>query len=86
MRLWVYESAALSHEMRKNALANESESKATLGSLAFRTLSDEIASLDNLNRYETRFDRQYSRCLQRLRELQADREKAVISEAPELKK
>ncbi len=85
MRIWVYESASLADEMNKNAVANESESKATQGARAFRTLTDETRSLDSLNRYETRYDRQYSRCLQRLHDLQVHRPKPVIPEAPETK-
>jgi len=80
MRIWVLENAAVAHQIRKQARANESESKPTQAALAYRVLSDESHWLDALNRYETRFDRQFSRCLQRLNELRARRDK-VASEA-----
>ena len=71
MRLWVMERSALNHEMRKQAAANQAEDKPTRAALAHRALSDETRSLDNLSRYETRFDRQFSRALQRFNELRA---------------
>jgi hypothetical protein len=38
MRLWALENAAVAHEIRKNALANETENKPTHAALAYRTL------------------------------------------------
>ena len=72
MRLWVMEKSALNHEMRKQAATNEAEDKPTRAALAYRALTDETHSLDNLSRYETRFDRQFSRALQRFKELRAN--------------
>jgi hypothetical protein len=71
MRLWVMEKSALNHEMRKQAATNQGEDKPTRAALAHRALTDETRSLDNLSRYETRFDRQFSRALQRFNELRA---------------
>ena len=71
MRLWAMEKSALNHEMRKQAAANQAEDKPTCAALAYRALTDETNSLDNLSRYETRFDRQFSRALQRFNELRA---------------
>ena len=71
MRLWVMEKSALNHEMRKQAGATQAEDKPTRAALAYRALTDETRSLDNLSRYETRFDRQFSRALQRFNELRA---------------
>ncbi len=68
MRIWVMEKSALNHEMRKQAVANQAEDKPTRAALAYRALTDETHSLDNLSRYETRFDRQFSRALQRFNE------------------
>jgi hypothetical protein len=61
MRLWVLESANMGHEIRKQAGIHEFESKATRAALAFRALSDESRSLELMNRYETRFHRQFIR-------------------------
>ena len=69
MRLWAMEKSALNHEMRKQAAANQGEDKPTRAALAHRALTDETRSLDNLSRYETRFDRQFSRALLRFNEL-----------------
>ena len=73
IRMWVLETARMSHEIRNQAIVNENESKATRAALAFGALSDHSNVLELMNRYETRFDRQYSRCLQRLRELRSRR-------------
>ena len=76
MRLWVMEKSALNHEMRKQSAANQAafnqEDKPTRAALAYRALTDETHSLDNLSRYETRFDRQFSRALQRFNELRTN--------------
>jgi hypothetical protein len=73
MRLWVLESAGMGHEIRKQEHMHESESKPTRAALAFRTLSDESHSLELMNRYETRFDRQFARAHQRLIDLRRQR-------------
>jgi len=61
MRLWQLESAGMGHEIRKKSHMHESETKATRAALAFRTLSDESHFLELMNRYETRFHRQFAR-------------------------
>jgi hypothetical protein len=81
MRLWVMEKSALNHEMRKQAAANQREDKPTRAALAHRTLTDETRSLENLSRYETRFDRQFSRALLRFNELRAIPGSKVRAEA-----
>lgn len=73
MRLWTMESAGVCHEIRKQAEANRAENKSTQAAIAFRTLSDESKSLELMNRYETRFDRQFSRSLSRFLQLRAAR-------------
>jgi hypothetical protein len=69
MRLWTLESAGMSHEIRRQSQMHESESKSTRAALAFRALSDESHSLEQMNRYETRFDRQFARAHKRLLDL-----------------
>jgi hypothetical protein len=67
MRLWMMESANLTHEI-ENQLDESSASmdSSTRAALAFRILGDNSRSLDLMNRYETRFDRQYNRSLTQL--------------------
>jgi hypothetical protein len=69
MRLWVLEAATVNHEIRKQSEANAEEDNATKAALAQRALIDESRQLEVLSRYETRFDRQFSRALQRFNEL-----------------
>jgi hypothetical protein len=83
MRIWAMEKSALNHEIRKQALANRNEDKPTCAALAHRVLTDESRSLDNINRYETRFDRQFSRALVRFRELRANPSLLVPAEVKE---
>ena len=74
IRLWELESANMGYEIRKQALAHESETKRTRAALAFRSLSDESRSLELMNRYETRFARQFIRSHQCLLNLRANRD------------
>lgn len=60
MRVWAIEKEGLRLEMKKHDPAVDPVSRATL---AFRSLSDDSRALDTLHRYETRYDRQYSRAL-----------------------
>jgi hypothetical protein len=73
MRLWVLESAGLGHEIRRQSHMHESETEPVRAALAFRTLSDESRSLELMNRYETRFDRQFARAHRCLIELRRER-------------
>ena len=66
MRIWSMEKEELTHEMRSQ---QDDEAPVTRAALAFRSLSDNSRSLDLLNRYETRYDRQFSRALARLLQL-----------------
>jgi hypothetical protein len=63
MRLWAMEKAGLAYQI---ALQPETVDPITKAALAFRTLSDQSRSLELINRYETRYDRQFNRCLARL--------------------
>src|SRR5207248_2753268 len=65
LRLWAMETSSLEHEMRNQHPQHAAENPPTRAALAFRTLSDESRSLDLYNRYETRYDRQFSRALTR---------------------
>jgi hypothetical protein len=71
MRIWGMEKAGMEHEMRRQAeMSNStgldaSEHAATRASIAFRTLSDDSRSLELINRYDSRYDRQYYRAHRR---------------------
>ncbi|HEY2013308.1 MAG TPA: hypothetical protein VGH38_07385 [Bryobacteraceae bacterium] len=83
MRVWVLENAAVSHEIRKQAEGHEGESKPTRAALACRTLSDETHWLDVFNRYEARFDHQFSRAMKHFYEQRARRKKmGTMAEEP----
>jgi hypothetical protein len=69
LRLWSIERSSLKIEMDKHDSAEDSPS--IRAAMAFRTLSDDSRSLDLLNRYETRYDRQITRSLNMLHKLQA---------------
>lgn len=61
MRLWGMEKAGLQFEMGKqDPTAHDGPTSAAM---AFRALCNDGRSIDLLNRYETRYDRQYSRAL-----------------------
>ena len=75
MRIWGIEKANMEHEMRSLADARAAsegegpEDTATRCARAFRTLSDDSRSLELINRYESRYDRQYLRAHRRFLEL-----------------
>jgi hypothetical protein len=79
MRIWGMEKALMEHEMRTHAEPRDSqedagddiigEDNATRCALAFRTLSDDSRTLELINRYESRYDRQYLRAHRRFMEL-----------------
>lgn len=84
MRIWILENSAIAHEIRKQAgealLHNaETENQPTQASFAYRSLSHDARGLDIFSRYETRYDRQLSRALQRFNEVRASREKKMYS-------
>jgi hypothetical protein len=79
MRIWILENSAVAHEIRKQAAANELENQPTQASFAYRTLSADARGLDIFSRYETRYDRQLSRAIQRFSEVRARREKKLFS-------
>jgi hypothetical protein len=79
MRIWILENSAIAHEIRKQAGSGETENQPTQASFAYRTLSHDARGLDIFSRYETRYDRQLSRALQRFNEVRASREKKMYS-------
>jgi hypothetical protein len=75
MRLWSMEKANMEDRMRLRAeMSSAVEEPATRAALAFRALGDDGRSLDLINRYESRFERQYLRAHRRLIEVQDRRE------------
>jgi hypothetical protein len=75
MRIWGMEKASMEHQMRRQGEIphstglDPSEHAATRAAVAFRTLSDDSRSLELINRYESRFDRQYLRAHRRFLEV-----------------
>jgi hypothetical protein len=79
MRLWAIEQACMTREIRtQHSLDPDS---ATQAAQAFSTLSDSTRTLDLIHRYETRYDRQYSRALNSLLRL---REKSGFAKRTQL--
>ncbi len=71
-RIWAMEKAGIEHEMRRQAGISNSistEDSATRASRAFRTLSDNSRSLELINRYDSRYERQYYRAHRRFLEV-----------------
>jgi hypothetical protein len=87
MRIWGMEKASIEHEMRAQSEARDAaeghpvEDTATRCALAFRSLSDDSRSLDLINRYESRYDRQYLRAHHRFLQL-VDRRTPPPAPAP----
>ena len=88
MRIWGMEKAAMEHEMRRqgeipNSIAlDPAEDAATRAAIAFRTLSDDSRSLELINRYESRYDRQYLRAHRRFLEVH-DRRTPPTAQRPQ---
>ena len=68
-RLWTMEKAGLQHQIATQE--DTPEDGATQAALAFQSLCDRSRSLELLNRYEARYDRQFARALSRLAALKA---------------
>jgi hypothetical protein len=95
MRAWGMEKAGMEHEMHwqaglSNAMSNstaldpddDSNAAATRAAIAFRTLSDDSRSLELINRYDSRYDRQYYRAHRRFVETR-DRRTPPSAETPQ---
>ncbi len=80
--------ASMEHEMhRQGEMSNSttldpSEQAATRAAIAFRTLSDDSRSLELINRYESRYDRQYLRAHRRFLEVR-DRRTPPSAQTPQ---
>ncbi len=61
-RVWTLETAGLTSEMRRPRYI-EGEDPETQAFVAFRSLSDDSRTLELLNRYEARFERQFRAAL-----------------------
>ena len=70
-RVWEFESASLNQEIARLAAAVEAQAPRVRAVQAFRNLSDQSRSLDLLNRYETKFARDFIRAHKALMELKA---------------
>jgi hypothetical protein len=76
-RIWCLEKEHFENETRKlirNSPETQDLSPVACTALAFRTLSDDSKSLELLNRYEARYDRQYQRALACLRTYQISKQ------------
>lgn len=74
-RVWAVERATLQSAME--AIDPDTAEPATRAARAFRSLADDSRTLDLLNRYETRFDRQFARALNLLIKLDPLRRTAL---------
>jgi hypothetical protein len=76
-RMWVIESAALDDQLEAQRAEVDQEyediTPDVRTALAFTRLADESRALALINRYESRYSRQFHRALKALRELQANR-------------
>ncbi len=71
-RVWALETSSLAKQMNQEFQAggDPDPDPAAVASAAFSSLANETRTLDLLNRYESRYDRQYFRAHRRLLELQ----------------
>ena len=70
-RVWEFESSSLNQEIARLAVAVESRNPRARAVQAFKNLCDQSRSLDLLNRYETKFARDFIRAHKALLELKA---------------
>ena len=81
MRLWNMETAGLDQEIHKPEFARACD-PLTQAFIAFRALSDETRSLELINRYEARYDRQFKNSITSLQRLRAGRPSLTPSAHP----
>jgi hypothetical protein len=79
-RVWTLETAGLTAEIRRPRYI-EGEDPETQAFVAFRSLSDDSRTLELLNRYEARFERQFRAALTALLNLQTKRRAEAQAEA-----
>jgi hypothetical protein len=73
MRIWGIEKAGLTFEIQKQSDQTDPATR------TYHAICDESRPFELLSRYETRFDRQYNRTLQRLNELRQRRGIALVA-------
>jgi hypothetical protein len=69
LRAWALESATINQEIRNQADTSDDPDPATRAAIAIRTICERSNYLETINRYETRFERQYDRALNQLLKL-----------------
>ncbi len=83
LRIRGMETAGMNYQIRNQAGSfGRGEDKATCASIAFRTLSDDSRSLDLINRYDSRYERQYHRAHRRLLEMRDRRGPSPAASCP----
>ncbi len=83
LRIWGMETAGMNYQIRNQADGfGRGEDNATRASIAFRTLSDDSRSLDLINRYDSRYERQYLRAHRRLLEMRDRRGPSPAASQP----
>jgi hypothetical protein len=85
MRIWNLEKTTLELQMDREHDKNPSPActPEILASLAFTALADNSRSLDLINRYESRYDRQYHRAFRSLRDLRKNPQPTPPADAAE---
>ena len=81
-RVWILETAGLTSEMRHPRYI-EGEDPGTRAFVAFRSLTDDSRTLELLNRYEARFERQFRAALTAFLNLRAKRRAEGHADAPD---
>ena len=76
LRIWTIEKESYRLEIQQQVLPGHSP--AARAAIAFRRLHDESRALELLNRYDTRYDRQYARSLRLLQ----DAKKVILPNEP----
>ncbi len=71
LRVWNAEKVTLSEEMRNQAAGLPSIPKSVRAAFAFRSLAEKSRSLELIGRFEARFERQFTRTLNRYLQLRA---------------
>ena len=71
LRVWNAETATISEEMRNQAAGLPSIPKSVRAAFAFRALAEKSRSLELIGRFEARFERQFTRTLNRYLQLRA---------------
>jgi hypothetical protein len=79
MRLWALEKSALDDEIRRQDPDTVHKDAPTRAFLAFRGITDQSRSLELVNRYESRFDRQFLRLVRHFERIRTAAQNTKIS-------